>query len=52
MSRYSISGEEVSPSTMNRALQTRFNFAFTGRSSAYYCGGSGSAELVRGEVSE
>jgi hypothetical protein len=39
-------------SDMNRALLHYFSFAFTYRSIANYCGGSGSAELVRGEVSK
>jgi hypothetical protein len=47
-----MGGKELRINIMNRALQTRFNFAFTGRSSAYYRGGSGSAEPVRGEVGE
>jgi len=37
---------------MTRATQYYFSYRFTRRSSAYYCGGSGPAELVRGEVSQ
>jgi hypothetical protein len=33
-------------------MQTLFSFAFSYRSSAYYRGGSGAAELVRSEGSE
>jgi len=37
---------------INYAIQKLFSFAFSYRSSAYYRGGSGPAELVRGEGSE
>ena len=37
---------------MHCATQKQFSFAFSYRSSTYYRGGSGAAELVRGEVSE
>ena len=37
---------------MSRATQQYFSDKFTRRSLANYCGGSGPAELVRGEVSE
>lgn len=38
--------------TMQRTVQLFCSFAFSYRSSAYYRGGSGAAELVSGEVSE
>jgi hypothetical protein len=38
--------------TMTRATKYYYSYRFMRRSFVNYCGGSGSAELVRGEVSE
>jgi hypothetical protein len=47
-----VSARILVSNSRNYAIQTLFSFAFSYRSSAYYRGGSGPAELVRSEGSE